>query len=128
MTNSTATATATAELIAPLGVSTSCPLPYSVNQGEPVFITEGAMRALSVDVYFLTLHRPSDDQNNPEGTWQDEWKVTLKIERKSQPAFGRIVQWLEENLSGWTLHEWEYDDPTRPYNGVVGLMTMRSVA
>ena len=125
MTNPTALHEA--EQIAPLGAPLMCPLPQSIQNDEPVFVTDGAMRALATDTYFLTLHRPSDEQDDPEVTWQDEWKITLRIERKTVPAYGRINQWLEANLSGWTLHEWEYDDPDKaPWRGVVGVMAMRA--
>ena len=106
----------------------ACPLPKSVEHGEPVFMTDAAMKSLSVDTYFLTLHTPSEQQSaNPnDGTWYDEWKITLKIDRQSKPAYGRIVEWLQLNLSGWSLLQWEYDDPDKAaYRGVIGLMGMR---
>lgn len=102
-------------------------MPNRIESSEPVFIDDEAMRVLSVDTYFLTLHYPSVDQPD-NGTWYDETKITLKVARKSQAAYPRIAKWVEQNFPGHLLHDWEYDDPSRPYRGVVGLMTMRSVA
>ena len=129
MTNPTAPYEA--ETIAPLiQYLDRCPVPNRYDSdGEPIFISLDAMKSHVNDVYYLTLHTPSDEQpENGECTWYDEWRITLVIPRKTAPAKARIEAWLESNLPSWLLYEWQMQDVDRPgrFRGLIGVMTMEA--
>lgn len=124
-------ATAAAEFVSPLiQCLDQCPVPSRYDSdGEPIFIASEAMKSHVNDTYYLTLHIPSEEQpeNRSEGTWYDEFRVTLVIPRKTAPAKRRIEGWLEFNLPGWSLYEWQMQELDKPgsFKGLTGLMTMK---